>query len=206
MAQVLILHGWQNRRPDGHWQRWLAEELGGRGHEVRYPQLPEPDAPVRGEWLAALDDELRGTDPEQLTVVAHSLGCLLWVAHARARAAAGLGDPVARRVLLAAPPSDAVVTAIPEIAPFATSGDVSDERGAISASAVAAALTAASGEPPVVVAGDVDPYSPVEAEGLAARFDLERVVVEGGGHLTIDDGFGPFPLLLELVVGVGAAR
>lgn len=195
MAQALILHGWQNRRPEGHWQRWLAGELRGLGHEVRYPQLPDPDAPDRGEWLAALDAELRGTDPRRLTVVAHSLGCLLWIAHARARAAAGLDGPVAHRVLLVAPPSDAVVSAIPEIAAFATG---SGATGVRADPAAIAALAAASVEPPVVVSGDVDEYSPVEAEGLAARFGLARIVVAGGGHLTIEDGFGPFPLILEL--------
>ena len=43
VAEALILHGWQNRRPEGHWQRWLAEELEAGGVVVRYPQLPEPD-------------------------------------------------------------------------------------------------------------------------------------------------------------------
>ena len=191
MAEVLILHGWQNHRPEGHWQRWLAGELDAAGHAVRYPQLPEPDAPVRTEWLAALEAELEGTDPAELTVVAHSLGCMLWVAHARARAAAGLTGPVARRVLLVGPPSDAVVASIAELAEFAAV-DAGHEASAT------AALAAASVEPPVVVAGDHDPYSPVEEEGLAARLGLERIVVEGGGHLTIEDGFGPFPLILGL--------
>ena len=40
-AAYLILHGWQNHRPEGHWQRWLAGELEARGHVVRYPQLPD---------------------------------------------------------------------------------------------------------------------------------------------------------------------
>lgn len=214
MAEVIILHGWQNRRPEGHWQRWLAGELRGLGHEVRYPQLPDPDAPDLAVWLAALDRELRGTDPEQLTIVAHSLGCLLWVAHANARAAAGERGHVARRVVLAAPPSDAVVSSIPEIASFAVmspaASGAGEGRTADAAAAVGpglrAALAAASLEPPVVVAGDDDEYSPVEAEGLAARFGLERLVVDGGGHLTIDDGFGPFPLLLDLVQAAYAGR
>ncbi|MFF2271264.1 RBBP9/YdeN family alpha/beta hydrolase [Agromyces sp. NPDC058136] len=199
MAEVLILHGWQNHRPEGHWQRWLAGELGAGGRAVRYPQLPEPDAPARAEWLAALETELEGTDPAELTVVAHSLGCMLWVAHARARAAAGLTGPVARRVLLVGPPSDAVVASIAELTEFAAVDAGHEASTHIDAVAVVtAALAAASVEPPVVVAGDHDPYSPVEAEGLAARLGLERIVVDGGGHLTIEDGFGPFPLILEL--------
>lgn len=30
----LILHGWQNHRPEGHWQRGLADALAARGHHV----------------------------------------------------------------------------------------------------------------------------------------------------------------------------
>ena len=76
--EILILHGWQNRRPDGHWQRWLAAELASRGSTVHYPQLPEPDAPVLDDWIDAVESQLRDTDAASLTVVAHSLGCLLW--------------------------------------------------------------------------------------------------------------------------------
>ena len=41
----LILHGWQNHRPKDHWQHWLADRLGELGHQVTYPQLPDPDDP-----------------------------------------------------------------------------------------------------------------------------------------------------------------
>ena len=48
----LILHGWQNHRPAAHWQHWLADRLTDLGHEVAYPQLPEPDDPDLERWLA----------------------------------------------------------------------------------------------------------------------------------------------------------
>ena len=85
--EVLILHGWQNRRPDGHWQRWLADELTARGARVHYPQLPEADAPVLDDWIERLETELDDSDPDSLVVVAHSLGCLLWLAYAARRSA-----------------------------------------------------------------------------------------------------------------------
>jgi predicted alpha/beta hydrolase family esterase len=49
-VRVLIRHGWQNRRPEGH---WLAGRLRDDGHEVRYPQFPEPDRVL----LVAADDD-----------------------------------------------------------------------------------------------------------------------------------------------------
>lgn len=189
-AEVLILHGWQNRRPDGHWQRWLAGELEASGTRVRYPQLPEPDQPVLDHWIAALESELDGTDPVSLTVVAHSLGCLLWLAHAARRAERGASTPLARSVILVAPPAPAVLLGIPEIAAFAPT---------IEGDAARAALAATALERAIVVASTDDPYCPDGAERTYAEpLDLDLVSVEGGGHLTIDDGFGPFPLVREL--------
>lgn len=190
---VLILHGWQNRRPEGHWQRWLADELEARGRRVRYPQLPEPDAPVLDDWLAALDAELAGIEPERLTVVAHSLGCLLWMAHAARRADAGAAGAVARRVVLAAPAAGDVLRGIPEIAEFAPAPAGETARRAVAASAI---------ERPVIVASDADPYCPEGTERCyAIPLGLDFVQVPGGGHLTMDDGYGPFPLVLDLVTG-----
>ncbi|NUT57548.1 MAG: hypothetical protein HOQ00_01680 [Agromyces sp.] len=193
VAEVLILHGWQNRRPDGHWQRWLAGQLEADGAVVRYPQLPEPDEPVLDDWLRALDAELAGTDPASVTVVAHSLGCLLWLAYASRRAEAGEFAPLARRVVLVAPPAPDVIRGIPEIAAFAPASDDEGLRTALAASAA---------ERTTIVAGDEDPYCPDGAEGTYAMpLDAAFVEVPGGGHLTIDDGFGPFPLVRDLVSG-----
>ena len=191
--QYLILHGWQNHRPEGHWQRWLAGELASRGARVQYPQLPEPDAPVLEDWIDALEHELRDTDPASLTVIAHSLGCLLWLAYADRRATGGGGGgPVARRIILVAPAAGTVLRGIPEIAAFAPTLDCAAARTAL-ADTVA--------ERGVVVAGTNDPYCPEGAEHAYARpLDLDFVPVDGGGHLTIDDGYGPFPLVLELAL------
>src|SRR4051812_15005671 len=112
----LILHGWQNHRPDGHWQRALADELAARGHRVTYPQLPDPDDPDLDVWLAVLhaflDAEWDSRGRERV-VVCHSLAVLLWL-HAAAR-----GGARADRVLLVAPPSAEVLASLAEVAEFA---------------------------------------------------------------------------------------
>ncbi|MEF3405593.1 RBBP9/YdeN family alpha/beta hydrolase [Agromyces sp. CCNWLW203] len=181
--QYLILHGYENRRPDGHWQRWLAAELEASGASVRYPQLPEPDEPVLDDWIAAIEHQLVGTDARSLTVVCHSLACAAWLALAARRAAAGRTDAAAARLLLVAPVSDPVLRGIPQIAGFAL-----DSEAVHSAA-----------EQVLVVSGDADPYCPEGAERLfSAPLGAEHVTVPSGGHLTIDDGFGPFPLVLEL--------
>lgn len=173
--RFLILHGWQNRRPVGHWQRWLAEELRGAGEHVLYPQLPDPDEPTLHAWLAALRAELRRMGDGERVVIAHSLGCLLWLRHAERALAGERVD----RVLLVCPAGPA---ALPDTlkdfhgAPF--------DRDAVRDAARSTEL----------VCTDRDPWCP---EGAAAFFgralDLPTHVVVGGGHLSLDEGYGAWP-------------
>ena len=180
MTTFLILHGFQNHRPEGHWQHWLAGRLAERGHEVRYPQLPEPDAPVLADWLTALAERLhRPAGGGEFVVLAHSLSVLLWL-HAAARTPDALDVD---RVLLVAPPSPAVTASIPEIAAFAEGPDL----GAVRLKA-----------PTRLVYGADDPYCP---EGAAVHYGdplaLDRDLVLPGGHLDMPAGYGPWPAVLE---------
>ncbi|MBT2441115.1 alpha/beta hydrolase [Streptomyces sp. ISL-36] len=175
----LILHGFQNHRPEGHWQHWLAGRLRERGHQVRYPQLPEPDAPVLAGWLDALRTHLHRPGNGEFVVVAHSLSVLLWL-HAASRTPDDL--PV-DRVLLVAPPSPAVTASFREIAGFAEGLDLDAVR-----------LKA----PVRLVYGGGDPYCP---EGAAVHYgdplSLDRDLVLPGGHLDMHAGYGEWPSVLE---------
>jgi len=168
--RVLFLHGLGGSDP-GHWQRWLAPRLEERGVEVVFPDLPDPDSPDPDAWLEVLAEALG--EQEGWTVLAHSLGTLLWL-RACARADAPLG---AARTLLVAPPwrED-----MPEIVPFLRHG-------------AGAADVAASSAETLIVASDDDPYNP---EGARARFaeplGLKLVTIPGGQHLNVDAGYGPW--------------
>ncbi len=183
--QVLILHGWQGSGPD-HWQTWLAHRLADTGIDVRYPVLPEPDAPRPEDWDAALDAELGRLDPRvERVVVCHSLACVAWLRRGR-----GADGPAAERVLLVAPPSPD--TDIPEVAVFFP---VDLDPGAVKS---------AAGHTRLVCADD-DPYCP---EGAAARFGEALAVpvdlIPGGGHLNPDAGYGPWPAVEAWVRGDAA--
>lgn len=179
--RFLVLHGWENHRPPQHWQWWLTDRLRARDAQVLYPQLPAPDTPVLEDWLEVLQGEWRQMGDGERVVVAHSLSCLLWL-HAAAR---GMVRPPADRVLLVAPPSPAAAASHPQIAGFRAPV----ERSAVRASSCAAVR---------LVASERDAYSP---EGSAHELygeplGLDSEVLPGAGHLTIEDGYGPWPAAL----------
>lgn len=156
---MLILHGYLGNSPE-HWQTWLAGRL---GENATYPTLPDPDHPRLEAWLQALD-ALRPAD-EHL-IVAHSLGCILWLHHLHRG-----GRPA--RALLVAPPCGAVV---PDIADFFPVPEVREH---------------APGSR--MVCSDDDPFCP--DRGAPGRYGagLAVDVLPGQGHLNATAGYGPWP-------------
>lgn len=77
---VLILPGWQNSGPD-HWQsRW--EVLYGDQRVQQHDWMQ----PLRGDWMAQLEEAVLAVPPGPIVLAAHSLGCLLtaaWAQHSR---------------------------------------------------------------------------------------------------------------------------
>jgi uncharacterized protein len=76
-CSVLVLPGWLNSGPD-HWQsRWQATH--------GYTRVEQHDwaRPLRGDWIARLEEVVLAQDADvPITLVAHSLGCLLIAAWA----------------------------------------------------------------------------------------------------------------------------
>jgi predicted alpha/beta hydrolase family esterase len=161
----LILHGYESSGP-GHWQTWLAGRLRAGEANVRYPDLPDADAPQLRSWLEALAGELDIlADPP--VVICHSLACLLWLHHV------DRGGEPAERVLFVAPPSE---TGAPDdLAPFFPA-----PRPAL--------------EHTRLVCSDDDPYCPEGALELYGRpLGLETDLFPGAGHINPEAGFGAWP-------------
>lgn len=188
MARILLHHGWQNHRPEGHWHRIAAAELRRQGHVVAYPQFPNADDPTIDAWQSLLLEELAhldevGSAAGEMIVIAHSLGCINWI---QAAATKALRIPV-DRVLLVAPADPALLAAVP-----GANVDVADPkvRDAVLASAGSVTL----------VASDKDPWTP---QGIRATFGeplgIEPVVIEGAGHLSLKDGWGAWGGLIAWV-------
>jgi predicted alpha/beta hydrolase family esterase len=168
----LIVHGLGGSGPD-HWQTWLAGALRERGLAVSYPDLPAPDVPSLGPWCEALEAKLGG--PELPVVLCHSLGAVTWL-HLAAR----LRRPLARRVLLVAPPSAG--SRVREIAGFVPPP--------LDPEALAAAAPATR----LVCAPSGDPYCPEGAGGLYGEpLGIPVDALPGAGHINTDAGYGPWP-------------
>ena len=177
MAKVLILHGWTNRRQQGHWQRHLATALREQGHIVAYPQFPNTDAPKLYEWqelLGAELDILAEVNAQETIVIGHSLGCVNWIQGA----ASGLISKPVDRVLLVAPADPRMLGEVEGL-----NVDLNNPEVAAATHASTASLT--------VLASDKDKWTP---RGIQATFGeplgLEAVILPGAGHLSLDDGFG----------------
>jgi predicted alpha/beta hydrolase family esterase len=178
-TSFLILHGIENHRPPEHWQFLLAAQLVERGHQVRYPALPEADAPELEQWLSTLREELAALTGEQLVVVCHSLACLLWFRAAER----GLEGPVDRLLLVSPPASERV-----------PDSGASLRLDSIDAAAVRASVV---GEIAIACSDD-DPYNPVGAQSLYGDpLGLTATIVAGAGHITPDAGYGPWPFATE---------
>ena len=190
-ARVLVLHGWHGSG-EGHWQPWLADELRAAGHHVAFPDLPACDEPCPHAWGGTLHAQLAllaAAPGGERVVVAHSLGCVLWLREAARVAPAHRPD----RVVLVAPPCrDARV---PQLADF------------YPADADEAAVRAAAGSTRLVCSDD-DPYCPhVDGARTAwgAPLGIPTDLLPGQGHLNVEAGYGAWPAMLDLVLGRAAS-
>lgn len=191
MKRVLIIHGWGNERPVGHWHRLLATHLRRQGHIIAYPQLPETQLPSLDKWLAVLKvelDMLNEAGDGELIVLAHSLGCLTWLHVAQS----GFLQEKASRVLL-------VAAADPDLCGEVPSFQIDLNSPQVKAAAHSAALST------LLVGSDSDPWQPRGvAETFAQPLDFPFVVIPGAGHFAIEEGWTPWAGVINWVTDATA--
>ena len=187
MARVIIGHGYTNVRPEGHWQRNLAQSLRAAGHQVFYPQFPNPDAPIADDWQSlliaetGLAAEIQGAG--ELIYVGHSLGSVNWLL----AASRGSLPTTFDRVLLVAPADPSLLGRMPGF-----DLDLSVPNLAAKVAAATRSLT--------LIGSDSDPWSP---NGIQATFgdplQTQAIIAPGAKHFSKDDGFGPWRGVIDWV-------
>jgi predicted alpha/beta hydrolase family esterase len=158
--------------------RLTAAALRNQGHQVWYPQFPNPDTPNPADWQDLLRQEANMMDEVEggeKIVIAHSLGTINWIYGALTDL---FNNPFDRALLVAIP--DPVMTS-------ETSG-IEGEPMDFANPALAPALTKWSGAI-TAVASDKDRWQP-NGTGFYQSLGLETVEVKGAGHFSLDDGWG----------------
>ncbi len=173
-SNVLILPGWQNSGPD-HWQsRWE------RAHGYTRVEQHDWIRPLRGDWIARLEDVLLSCR-EPAVLVAHSLGCILtaaWAAHSN-------NTQCVKGALLVAPP------------------DV--ERGQMRQllpSWVPVPLLKLPFKTALLFSSD-DPFcAPERARQFATAWGADLIDTGPRGHLNADSGLDDWPAAHEQLLGL----
>ncbi|MCW6506476.1 RBBP9/YdeN family alpha/beta hydrolase [Lichenifustis flavocetrariae] len=165
-ADILILPGLGGSGPD-HWQsRWQAKLSSAR--RIEQADWAHPEFAIWGARIAEAVAEAE----RPVVLVAHSLGV---IAAAHVLAVAGPGRVAG--AFLVAPPAEASVIDIPEIA--------TDFRPY---------PTRVLPCPTVLVASTDDPYCTLEAsEALASHWGSSLLNAGAAGHINTASGHGPWP-------------
>ena len=175
----LILHGTGGNAP-GHWQEHLVDALRAAGKDVRYPELPDASTPVLSKWMPALAAELAAVDIDaNLTVIAHSRACILWMHYAAA------DNPIRKvnRVLLVAPPHSA---SEPDV-------DWKFFPPPLSPDGIAAVSESTD-----IIASDNDEFATVEeATAYASALSIPIYILPRSGHISPAYGYGRWPWILD---------
>jgi predicted alpha/beta hydrolase family esterase len=165
LASVLILPGWQGSGPE-HWQMHWA-----RRHGYTVVEQNDWQHPLRGDWLARLDETVIDA-PGPVVFAAHSLGCLLvaaWVAVSRHTARV-------QGALLVAPgdtEAPELNTRLPGWSPI-----------------MRQPLPFKS----IVVGSQNDPYCAADrAQALARDWGAQWVDLGAAGHINADSSLGDWP-------------
>ncbi len=172
--KTLILHGWGGS-DHPHWQSELASEIAKNYGTVSFPLLDNCHFPSKNRWIKQVKKILEEFKPD--TVVCHSLANTLWFWLCEEEIA------TVEKLFMVSPPS--LSTTEPTIKSFFPCEIPSN----IHAKEVH------------LIVSDNDPWIEVdEAENIAKYLGANYTIIENGGHINTDSGFGKWALIEELVI------
>ncbi|MBM7655627.1 RBBP9/YdeN family alpha/beta hydrolase [Neobacillus cucumis] len=176
----LIIHGLGGSGQD-HWQTWLADTLREKNYQVTYPTFSSYDSPDLKMWLKELDEAI-DTIPAntELTVITHSLGCILWLHYAAIKT-----KKLAKRVILVAPPSPAItLTSAKTFFPVPLSSD----------------HLSRTAEDILFILSNNDPYCNIEDANNYLSLAHPSIVIPNAGHINPASGHGKWQTILDLLL------
>jgi predicted alpha/beta hydrolase family esterase len=171
--KVLLLHGWGGSNFP-HWQSWLAGEIAKNYGTVSFLQFSDYDFPKLDVWKRELKSALREFQPD--IVICHSLANTLWLHSVNEIEAI-------KKLYLVAPPSftceiEELKEFFPLVVPNTTASDET-----------------------LLVCSTNDPYMSIEeANKIQKILNVPMQIIENGGHINTDSGFGEWPWMLQEIM------
>ncbi len=180
--RVFIIHGWE-ATPESNWFPWLKSELENRGFKATVPAMPDSERPILEKWLKYLD-KLVGEVDSDTYFVGHSLGAITILRYLEALPS---GQIAGGAVL---------VSGFPEAIGF-------NELASFFATPLAYGKVKNSVNKIIAINSDNDPYVPLRnGEIIRDKLGVELIVVNGGGHLNLDNGYAQMPIALEALLKI----
>ncbi len=175
MTHYFIIPGYQGSGPD-HWQTWI------QGKEPNFTRIEQRDwnEPNLEEWAENIDQAIASYDPQNVVLVAHSLGCLTvaqWVKRYNRQIKAAL--------LVAPPDADLI-------------------RSKINENLLAETPTHNIPFKTTLVASTNDPWISIEkAKAYAQFWGSEFVIIGDAGHINNLSGYGEWEQGYEILKKLG---
>ena len=174
MNKTLILHGWGGS-DFPHWQSHLASEIAKDYGTVCFPLLDNCHFPSKNRWSKQIKQLLEEFKPD--TIVCHSLANTLWFWLCQEEIA------TVEKLFMVSPPSLQTTEAtIKTFFPCDIPSDIHAKEVHL-------------------IVSDNDPWIKLnEAKSIAKSIGATYTVVENGGHINADSGFGKWELIEKLVI------
>jgi hypothetical protein len=170
--KVLLLHGWGGSDYP-HWQSWLAGELAKDYGCVNFLRFSDVDEPKLDVWLREAKSALDEFRPD--IVICHSLANTLWFHLCQKEEL----REVAKLYLVAPPSMQCNIKELSEFFPLSTPQKLFAKET-------------------LLITSTDDPYlTQEEAKELQNKLNVSMKVIQNGGHLNAESGYGEWPWLLS---------
>ena len=183
MKRIIIVHGWDGGS-DRDWMPWTIAEFQKLGYEVICPDLPHTENPTIEDWVPFIS-KIVGIPDENTYFIGHSIGCQTIMRYLE-----NIDSNVGGAIFVAGwfdlenlEGPDAEAIAKPWLDTPIDTDKIRKNLGFT-----------------ITILGDNDQWVPYEKTKNKFRKLLgsEVITMPNGGHITSDDGFGPFPQLVAM--------
>lgn len=183
MKKIYLIHGWDGS-PNGDWFPWATKSFNDKGYNVVTPDMPNTEHPEIEPWVNHLKSVITSID-ENTYFIGHSIGCQTIMRYLES-----INTKVGGAIFVAGwfnlinlENEESEQIAKPWVETPIDTEKVKTNLGYS-----------------VVILGGNDPWIPTEEtrRDFETKLKSEVIVLRDTGHITSDDGFGPFPQLIEI--------